>query len=288
MSGKTPVLICAALGVVLAAVWTLVGSDAIDRGPVGPSLTAGFAAPGPDAASGTGLQDTLEELQRALAVQDERIARLEAQLAAAVDQPAAVMSLVADAAATALSDEGASAATDSPRPPRGPATVAMLIEQGFAEADASQLVADLDALKLERLQIMYQANRPGGADTNELSSAMQALPSERQMIEERFGEEGYEKYLYASERPNRLVVQDVLNNSPAAAIGLKAGDQLISAANRRIYSVGDLMRAAASATGGQMALVIRRGDALIESTLPAGPLGVTTSLARIDPNPAIR
>lgn len=293
MTRTTTALICAAaIGVTLAAARTYVGSD--DDTEANAALsnqklerTRSGRMTGADQELRL-LVQTVRSVEETVAAQERRIAELEERLAQVPEWSlTAAQSADAGTVQNSAPDATPEPASNDPRP-RGVTTVTSLIAQGFAEADANALVADIDALQMERLQLVYEANQPGGTDTSALSAAMQALPSERELIEERFGAAGYDKFLYASERPNRLVVRDVLNNSPAAAIGLQAGDQLISAASQRIYSVGDLMRAATTATGGQMALVVQRGEALIESTIPAGPLGVTTGLERVEPKPSAR
>ena len=77
-------------------------------------------------------------------------------------------------------------------------------------------------------------------------------------------------------RPNRVVVQDVMENSPAAIAGLRPGDTLVSAANRRIHSTRDLLQAANSGPVDE-ALRVRRGNSTLDVYVPRGPLGVRTS-----------
>lgn len=279
MKTGTLLVIGTLLGLAIAGGYALLAGDgSLDRATraVTDRRSAGTEEPT--------LSTRLLELQQSIDAQDERIALLEERL----QDRLAGRERAGDSTAVALgATDPETTADDSPigdRQRAGIASISSLMDAGFLEADARALMTELDAIQLERLQLVYEVNRDNGsADTSALSQAMQALPSERRLIEERFGADAYDQFLYASERPNRLVVRDVLRNSPAAAIGLQPGDQLISAANRRIYTPGDLMQAASTVQDGQMPLLIRRGETLIETAIPAGPLGVTTGRERINP-----
>ncbi|MDH3643440.1 MAG: PDZ domain-containing protein, partial [Gammaproteobacteria bacterium] len=158
---------------------------------------------------------------------------------------------------------------------RGAVSEERLIAAGFAADQASEIVGRADAIAMQRLNTQYQAAREGWMDTDRYREAMSALPDVREELTASYGDDAYDRYLYASGRPNRLVVRDVLQDSPAGAAGLQAGDTVLAMADERIYSTRDLMAVASSGSEGEtVPLVVQRGDVTFELYVPRGPLGI--------------
>ena len=101
------------------------------------------------------------------------------------------------------------------------------------------------------------------------------MPSTRDVVVEDYGEDGYDRYLYASGRPNRVVVNDIYTESVAASAGLQSGDMVVAMDNQRIYSTRDLRNIAASGLEGEtVSVTILRDGQPFEIYVPRGPLGI--------------
>lgn len=217
------------------------------------------------------LLSLVEGLQNDLQVQQQAIARLAEQLAE-----------IERADAEADDPQNPADATDTEselvrqfRNRRGPVSEERLVTVGFSADQAREIVGRADAIAMERLNTQYQAAREGWLDTDQYREALDALPDIRETISADYGDDAYDRYLYASGRPNRLVVRDVLQDSPAGAAGLQTGDQVLAMADQRIYSTRDLMSVASSGSEGEtVPLVVQRGEVIFELYVPRGPLGI--------------
>ena len=160
-----------------------------------------------------------------------------------------------------------------------------LVDSGFTSIEADELLDAVDALTFQQLQLRYAALTNDG-QVDEATRAQ--VPDRRTLIEEQFGDGAYDRYLYAAGRSNRVVVNKILPNSPAADFGLQPGDSVLSVDGRPIYSNRDLIRAITQASSEQMSITLQRGGQRISRVVPKGPLGVTISNESVDPNSAGR
>jgi hypothetical protein len=226
------------------------------------------------------LIELLRGLQLDLQAQGDEQLRLAGQLAE-LRRERLALSSVADAVAS--TDPPTNAFAESPeavllerfRGRPGPVTEDRLVAAGFAADQAREIVSRADVIAMERLNVQYQAAREGWLDTEQYREALADLPDVRKVLTTQYGDDAYDRYLYASGRPNRLIVQDVLQDSPAGAAGLQPGDRVLALADDRIYSTRDLMNIASSGREGEtVPLVVERGDAIFELYVPRGPLGI--------------
>jgi hypothetical protein len=161
-----------------------------------------------------------------------------------------------------------------------------LMEAGFSAFEARRIVQRVDELALERLELRYRAAREGWLNTPEYREQAGELPDTRELLESEFGQDGYDRYLYASGRPNRVIVDDVIHGSVAEAAGLQPGDVLLQMADRRIYGTRDLMRIGTqSSSQSPVPLTVERGGSLVQVYVPPGPLGVRTERGFENPAP---
>ena len=117
--------------------------------------------------------------------------------------------------------------------------------------------------------------------TNE---ALAEIQNAREFVQEEYSDDAYDRYLYASGQSNRVIVTDVLQESPAQQMGLQAGDVLISLDDQRIYSSRDIM-SIASASAGSVPLTIRRDGQILQYYVESGPLGVRSRRGIENPEP---
>jgi S1-C subfamily serine protease len=89
------------------------------------------------------------------------------------------------------------------------------------------------------------------------------------------GDDDYDLYLYGIGQPNRVVIQSVIEGSPAQEAGIQSKDIVYSYAGNRLYTVRDLLTATTEGIASEPVLleVIRDGH-IFEFYPPRGPLGV--------------
>jgi hypothetical protein len=218
--------------------------------------------------------DTLSRMQQQLDHQAEEQRRLEAEIA----------SLSASEVSIAAAGEEPSASNVPNRRIRGTATLESLIDAGFPAYRAEEIVQMADRLAMERLDLQYRAQREGWLRTTEYREALSEMGNMKDKLIEDFGDSAYDRYLYASGRPNRLVVRDVYSDSPAASASLQPGDRVVEMDGERVYGEQDLRRIATRGSDGQIVPVtIERGDSRFEVYVPRGPLGIRTTRQSVPP-----
>jgi hypothetical protein len=143
----------------------------------------------------------------------------------------------------------------------------------LATADA---IRDLIAQnRLALLQLRDQAEREGWFNTTRYAQALRKLLDPTHGIRTQFGDDIYDRYLYATGRANRVVATAVYPNSAASAAGIQAGDTILSYASKNIYSMRDLQQATVQGQSDESVLmVLERNGSSFSITLPRGPLGI--------------
>ena len=98
------------------------------------------------------------------------------------------------------------------------------------------------------------------------------------------GDEAYDRFLYLTGQPNRVVIDSVIADSPAQQAGLQAGDVVINYADGRIFSWVDLRDATRAGQRGEYIIMrVQRDGELFELNVPRGPLGVRMEMEQIEP-----
>lgn len=159
-----------------------------------------------------------------------------------------------------------------------------LLAAGMAPEIIEAMQQRMDQNRLAMLQLRDQATREGWNDSSEYQEKMFELRDSSRGIREEFGERQYDQYLYASGRPNRVVVREVYSGSAADLAGLQTGDIIVSYASANIYSMSELREATVDGTAGETVLLeILRDDTPISTSVPRGPLGISMNSTRIQP-----
>lgn len=141
-----------------------------------------------------------------------------------------------------------------------------------------------DELTLSEIYLRDQATREGWMDTPEFADELAAIEQQRVSIREQIGEDAYDRYLSALEQPNRVAVNEVLQDSPAAVAGLQPGDLVLRYADARIFAPNELVNATRSGRSGEWVRVeVQRGGQRFEVQVPRGPLGVVVAGSRSQP-----
>jgi hypothetical protein len=230
------------------------------------------AAVTPDAALAT----QVAELARALDRERELRGALEIELAMIRESIAVAMAspeTPADADATGDTDASAADAdgdADAETQKRWfdePALVA----SGVDERHAAWLHERFEALQMDELYLRDQAVREGWLRRPRYARQLRRLQAEAR---EEIGDEDYDRMLFAAGRNNRVLLEDVLSDSPAAAAGIQGGDVLLRYDGRAVFDIRDLVSSTASGEPGSTVSVdVLRGGEELRFYVERGPLG---------------
>jgi hypothetical protein len=149
------------------------------------------------------------------------------------------------------------------------------VEAGFSPGRARELKAREDKVALDRLFLRDQARREGWMGSERYREELASINSEFDDLRAELGDDDYDRYLYASGRPNRVIVRDTLTGGPGAQAGLLPGDAILSYNGERVFNSRMLSRTTQEGTFGESVTVEvdRKGERLV-LYIPRGPLGV--------------
>ncbi|MEL7451445.1 MAG: PDZ domain-containing protein [Pseudomonadota bacterium] len=160
-----------------------------------------------------------------------------------------------------------------------------LIEAGFSAFDAAELKAKVDQIEMDRLYLQDTARREGWTGKERYREEMLAINQRSSAFREELGDDGYDKYLFALGRPNRVVVQSVLDQSPAEVAGIRPGDYIMSYDGSRLFRQGEIRQLTATGQAGATVPVdIVRDGRVMQVYIPRGPLGIRMSSATVQPD----
>lgn len=265
------------------------------------------AAGAPASAELEALRAALAEEQAALAALAEEVARHERALAALrgaaphgadgaarAPQPERTGSPPGaapdEAAAAGGSPAGASPAAAVGEAPQARRALddARLAGAGLPPREAEELRRLFDDTELERLYLQDQAHREGWP-AERLEGALAAVDARFEALRGERGEATYDWFLYASGRPNRVVVDGVLGGSAAAAAGLRPGDVLYAYAGGRLFEPLELVEATHQGRLHEsVEIEVERDGARTRVSVPRGPLGVRVAGRTVRPDAPAR
>lgn len=145
-----------------------------------------------------------------------------------------------------------------------------LAAAGWTAEEIYRIRARWEQYELDRLEVKNQRARkvPGW---EKLGGRSFQIESETRHD---LGDEGYEAMRFATNQPNRVVLEEILETSPAAEAGLLPGDELISYAGQRVFTPGAVQFLTASGElGAWTEIRILRGGEELRFFVPRGPLG---------------
>ena len=136
-----------------------------------------------------------------------------------------------------------------------------LVDGGFTEARANQILVLEDEVRMQALQTEYEAQR-NGTDLDPWTQAYNAQAAFR----ENLGDADYEKYLQARGGESSITVREVIGSSPANRAGLRPGDRILSYDGDRVFNMFELK---------DVVVDIERDGQRMQLVLPRGPMGIT-------------
>jgi hypothetical protein len=128
-----------------------------------------------------------------------------------------------------------------------------------------------NASEMGLIELEHQARREGWYGKPRYWRALRAM---RNGLRKEIGEEDFDLLLYATGRKNRVVVDDVLRNSPGEQAGLEPGDVVLSYEGRRIFKAPELKQATVQGQRGDRVVIdVLRDGEVVRVYATRGPLG---------------
>jgi predicted metalloprotease with PDZ domain len=146
-----------------------------------------------------------------------------------------------------------------------------LVNGGFSEERANQIMQLEDQVRMDALQAEYEAQR-AGTDLDRWDQAYNAQAS----LREKLGDADFERYLQAHGSQAAITVREVIGSSPASRAGLRPGDEIVGYDGNRVYSMFELRSKAFDGNPGEDVIVdIERDGQRMQLVLPRGPMGIS-------------
>lgn len=254
------------------------GPPEIDQGPTPQARVATLEPQTSDNGSGgetAPLGDTLMQIQTRLDRETAQRRLLERRVQELSDKLASLGNITPGSrgqpTATVASAAGPGE-TPADLQARAKARTARFLAAGFDAEEERELTRRMDEVAMERLYLRDRARREGWRRTPEYREEAREL---RNQLRNEMGDDTYDRLLYASEQDNRVLVEKVLESSPAQEIGLQPGDVILGYDGLRVFSNRDIRTARANGEAGDpVPLRIERNGEVLELEIPRGPLGV--------------
>jgi len=152
-----------------------------------------------------------------------------------------------------------------------------LIDSGFSENEARRILEQESEAAFKALEAAWEAQRSGESiDRNSSDLDPYAI------MRSELGDDTYAQYLEAQGQPTSIKITQVLSGSPGSQIGLQPGDELVSYAGERVFTVTELRNRSMQGNPGEDVVIeIERDGTRIQLTVPRGPIGITGSGANL-------
>jgi hypothetical protein len=156
-----------------------------------------------------------------------------------------------------------------------------LLRHGVSPAEVDRLRDVFSESELALLQLEDQARREGWFDQPRYRENLRDM---RRALRAELGDDRFDRLLFATGRENRVIVTELLDDSPAQRSGLQAGDEILSYADRRVFRAMELKEATTEGTAGERVEVeVLRDGARVRLWVPRGPLGIRLEQTRRSP-----
>ena len=159
-----------------------------------------------------------------------------------------------------------------------------LVTAGLDAVTVADIKRRRDENTMAEIYLRDQATREHWLDTPRFAAEMAAIEAQRTPLRDEIGDDAYDRYLFALGEANRVRVEDVLQESPAAQVGVQAGDLILRYGDARVFAPDELVNATRSGTAGETVPVeILRDGQRLELQVPRGPLGVHIAATQANP-----
>lgn len=155
-----------------------------------------------------------------------------------------------------------------------------LIEGGFSEDKARQILTLESEAQYKALQAAHEAERRG-----EAVDALSGASGSQSIIRAELGDSDYERYLRAQGQPTAVQITQVMDSSPGSQVGLQPGDQIVSYNGERIFNMVELHELTLQGSVGENVIIeVERDGMRMQLSVPRGPVGITGTGANLRRN----
>ena len=159
-----------------------------------------------------------------------------------------------------------------------------LVAAGVDTAVATEYLDRQSRLEMQRLELRDRASREGWLNSDRFIEKLGELEGDVGSLREEISDDSYDRFLYLTGQPNRVVIASVIDESPAQLAGVQAGDIVLNYADSRVFSFTELRDATRVGERGENVLLrVQRQGETMELILPRGPLGVRLDADRVEP-----
>jgi membrane-associated protease RseP (regulator of RpoE activity) len=159
-----------------------------------------------------------------------------------------------------------------------------LAAAGLDAATVQDIKRRQDENTMSEIYLRDQATREQWLDSPRFAAEMAAIEAQRTPLRDEIGDDAYDRYLFALGQTNRVRIEDVLQQSPAAQAGLQAGDLIVRYGEARLFTPSELVNETRSGSRGEpVQLEFIRNGARFEVEVPRGPLGLRVAATQGNP-----
>lgn len=159
-----------------------------------------------------------------------------------------------------------------------------LIDAGLDEYQANKIRDVYEDVEMERLYLRDRAIREGWIGDARYRQEREQLDARLGSLKDELNENEYDAFLFATGRPNRVIIESTLSTSPARDAGIKNGDSVIRYNNIRVYTWSDLRDATTKCqTEAMIEVELERNGQRQRVYVPCGPLGVRLDNTSVQP-----
>ena len=185
----------------------------------------------------------------------------------------------------AFLDNARNTASQQPNAQVDPTIEGRLAAAGFTSQQIETMRRREAQALMQQIELDDRARREGWVNTPRYNQEVNNLTSGADTLRHDLGDDAYNRYLFASGRPNRIAIGTVIETSPAEQAGLQPGDVIRSYAGERVFSSAQLTNLrSAGDKGTPVTVEIIRDGELMQITMPRGPMGVRTRSDVVDPS----
>jgi hypothetical protein len=159
-----------------------------------------------------------------------------------------------------------------------------LLAAGLDEFQANKIRDIYENVEMERLYLRDRAVREGWIGDERYRQEREQLDARLETLRDELSDKEYDAYLFATGRPNRVIIESTLRTSPARDAGIKTGDSVIRYNNIRVYTWADLRNATTQCpTDSMVEVELERNGQRQRAFVPCGPLGVRLDNTSVQP-----
>ena len=160
----------------------------------------------------------------------------------------------------------------------------VMLSTGLSEAEIMEIKNQYETTEMEKLYLRDRAIRENWIGTERYTNELSELNNRFDSFRSQTDNNVYETLLFATGQSNRVIIQDVMQNSPASQAGIKTGDYLLQYGDTRIYSAFDLRRAISDGESGEeVKIELSRDGSGLSVYMLRGPMGIRMESTSVQP-----